>query len=342
MRITVSAPDALRSELAPMVRDLVGADGDVAHELVVEQETDGTWRLVADGAVAHRGIEPSVVAATVVWWLNTVVAASAPHLLVHAAVVGARSAVLLPGASGAGKSTLAAACIRAGLSYLSDEYAAFDPTTGTIAAYPKPLDLGAAGLVAASDLRAGAVVGRLAPGGIVFPRFAPGAPPSRTALTPGGTVLALAAHATNLVRTGGAALPWLAGLARACPAWETTYPAAAGPVALVRDLATAPATPVTPAPVLGPITASTTTVELGTELVVHDAATGQVHLLAGDAAVVWASVPDADGDLEALVGLGTARGAADAGAVRATIDHLRAQGLLTDGRAVSAGYDPAP
>ncbi len=239
MRITVSAPDALRSELAPMVRDLVGADGDVAHELVVEQETDGTWRLVADGAVAHRGIEPSVVAATVVWWLNTVVAASAPHLLVHAAVVGARSAVLLPGASGAGKSTLAAACIRAGLSNLSDEY-------------PKPLDLGAAGLVAASDLRAGAVVGRLAPGGIVFPRFAPGAPPSRTALTPGGTVLALAAHATNLVRTGGAALPWLAGLARACPAWETTYPAAAGPVALVRDLATAPATPVTPAPVLVP------------------------------------------------------------------------------------------
>ncbi len=324
-----------------MVGDLVVADG-AARELVVERESGGTWRLVADGAVAHRGVEESVAAATVVWWLNTVAATMAPHLLVHAAVVGDRSAVLLPGASGAGKSTLAAACIRAGLSYLSDEYAALDRRTGTIAAYPKPLDLGAAGLVPASALRADAVAPQLAPGGIVFPRFAPEAPPGRTALTPGGAVLALAAHATNLGRLGGAALPWIAGLARACPAWETTYPAAAEPVALVRELAEAPATAVAPTPVLGPITPSTTTVELGTELVVHDAVTGRVHLLAGDAAVVWASVPDAGGVADALVGLGVARGAADEGAVRATVDHLRAQGLLPDRPATPAGYDPTP
>ncbi len=98
-------------------------------------------RLLEDDVVVRAEIAPVVGAATVVWWLNTVAVSIAPHVLVHAACVGARGAVLLPGASGAGKSTLAAACIGDGIVYLSDEYAALDRTTGRIDPYARPIEL---------------------------------------------------------------------------------------------------------------------------------------------------------------------------------------------------------
>jgi hypothetical protein len=59
----------------------------------------------------------------------------------HAAVVaGATGVAVLPGRSGHGKTTLAAACLLAGLEYLSDESAAFTGE-GLVAAYPRPLAL---------------------------------------------------------------------------------------------------------------------------------------------------------------------------------------------------------
>lgn len=67
-----------------------------------------------------------------------------PHTCVHAAVVSsATSVIAFPGASGLGKSTLAAAVVRAGFRYLSDEALAIDPESLTVAPFARPLALDA-------------------------------------------------------------------------------------------------------------------------------------------------------------------------------------------------------
>ncbi len=70
------------------------------------------------------------------------VATLAPHrVFVHAGVVGWRGrAILLPGPSRSGKSRLVAALVRAGASYLSDEFAALD-AEGRVHAFAKPLSI---------------------------------------------------------------------------------------------------------------------------------------------------------------------------------------------------------
>ena len=74
--------------------------------------------------------------------LNMTALAQCRSFAVHAGVVaGAGGAVALPATSGAGKSTLVAACLRAGLGYVSDEALVTDWDTGEVRAYPKWLSL---------------------------------------------------------------------------------------------------------------------------------------------------------------------------------------------------------
>ena len=79
----------------------------------------------------------------VVWEVNQGVIRTRPQvLLLHAAAVELeRRAVVISARSGAGKSTLAAALVRAGLRYLTDEAVAFDPDAGSVEPYPKPIAL---------------------------------------------------------------------------------------------------------------------------------------------------------------------------------------------------------
>ena len=60
----------------------------------------------------------------------------------HAGVVsiGGR-AIAFPADSGGGKSTLTAACLQAGFDYVSDESLCIDVDSGSVEAYPKPLEL---------------------------------------------------------------------------------------------------------------------------------------------------------------------------------------------------------
>ncbi|WP_157871812.1 hypothetical protein [Gloeothece verrucosa] len=60
-------------------------------------------------------------------------------LFVHAGVVGWRGrAIVIPGRSFSGKTTLAAALVKAGAIYYSDEYAVID-RDGLVHPYPRPL-----------------------------------------------------------------------------------------------------------------------------------------------------------------------------------------------------------
>jgi len=74
--------------------------------------------------------------------LTAAVVRHSPLLCIHAAVLGGPSGVVaLPGQSGLGKSTLAAALVRSGLAYLSDEALALDRRSGAVVRFPRPISL---------------------------------------------------------------------------------------------------------------------------------------------------------------------------------------------------------
>ena len=331
--VAVLAPGTVVTQLRRLLADLESS-GPPTRRLVLEESADGRFRLLDDGALVRAGVEPVVAAATIVWRLNTIAAATERHLLMHAGVVGGAGAAILPGASGAGKSTLVAACVADGMAYLSDEYAAVDLDRGAVVPFPKPIGLEREQLVSSSELGAGGVPrAPVAVAGMVFPRYEEGRPTASRRVDAGWALLALAAHTTNLRVLGGRALPWLAGLAATRPAWQVTYGETAGAVAVVRDAADVVVAPLRPADELEAITPTTTTVALGEGLAVLDATTCRVHLLNASAAFVWrcvADTPDQTRLVETVLDR-VPEGSLDRASVRATVERLGASGLLAGG-----------
>jgi hypothetical protein len=109
------------------------------------------------------------------------IAFNAPdHIFVHAAVLAYdEMAIVIPGRSFTGKTTLAAALVRAGATYYSDEFAVLD-TRGLVHPYPRPLSIRVPGSFDSSDHAAETLGGRvgvdpIAAGLIAVTRFRPGA-----------------------------------------------------------------------------------------------------------------------------------------------------------------------
>jgi hypothetical protein len=74
--------------------------------------------------------------------INALALAGVGNLAVHAGAVALDgSVVAFPAASGAGKTTLTAACLLAGLRYVSDEALCLDWQDGSVRPYPRPLAL---------------------------------------------------------------------------------------------------------------------------------------------------------------------------------------------------------
>jgi hypothetical protein len=133
--------------------------------------------------------------------LRLKVAETSPeHIFVHAGVVAWRGhAILVPGRSRSGKTTLVAALVKAGATYLSDEFAPLDQE-GHVHPFAKPLTIRTGGCdVHARRCRAedlGGSVGQAAmPVGLVaFAEHHPGASWQPTTLTHGQGVLEMLAH----------------------------------------------------------------------------------------------------------------------------------------------------
>lgn len=99
------------------------------------------YHVLADGQSLFAVRNENEVLPHVEWAINTLVATRmSEYLQVHASVVArGGAAIVCPGGPGQGKTTLAAALLTRGWSYLSDEFALFDPDTQLLEPYPKAL-----------------------------------------------------------------------------------------------------------------------------------------------------------------------------------------------------------
>lgn len=103
---------------------------------VVRDAAGGSLLTRDDGSVARVADEDALAVAVQDWIDETVSAAAAPLIPVHAGLVGTDAGVvLLPGRSGAGKTRLVSALVAAGARYGSDERAFLDDQGH---AYPFP------------------------------------------------------------------------------------------------------------------------------------------------------------------------------------------------------------
>ena len=132
---------------------------------------------------------------------QTVAARAERRTFVHAGVVGWRgSAIVIPGRSRSGKTTLVAELVKAGASYLSDEFAVLD-ARGRVHPFAKPLSIrGASGCdrharaQRAEELGGSCATAPLPVGLVVLTEHRPGAAWRPQRLTAGQAVLELLAH----------------------------------------------------------------------------------------------------------------------------------------------------
>jgi hypothetical protein len=132
---------------------------------------------------------------------QSLAARSRQRTFVHAGVVGWRGkAIVVPGRSRSGKTTLVAEMVRAGASYLSDEFAILDPR-GRVHPFPKPLSIRGAGgcdlhvsRPSAEDLGGRSERAPLPIGLVVLSTHEPGAEWRPRTLTAGQAVIEMLAH----------------------------------------------------------------------------------------------------------------------------------------------------
>jgi hypothetical protein len=183
----------------------------------------------------------------VLWQLNrAAVAASGRSLLLHAGAVAVDGgAVLFPAPMDSGKSTLVAGLVARGLSYLSDEIAAIDPTTGLVEPYPRPLSIDRGSWDALAKLRPaldarfdgfvdaqwhfppdhirpGAVGAAVPPVLVVGVRYVDGAPTTVESITRGAGSILLAENAFNFSTHGRAGLRLIAAVVAGCMCFRLT------------------------------------------------------------------------------------------------------------------------
>lgn len=160
------------------------------------------------------------------------------EVFVHAGVVAWNGrAVLLPGRSLAGKSTLVHELVRAGATYLSDEYARIT-ASGEIASYPRPLQLRTANGRRLVDPH---TIGRVAdapcvPGLVVFTHHRAGGTFEPVVVPPAQAALELFDNTVIAKVAPGRAIRAVAEVAGAALSVRSDRGESAATVALIRSL----------------------------------------------------------------------------------------------------------
>jgi len=183
VRVLVEVPDAGSARrIEPLLperrRSCEAANPDLSY--VLRSDGAAGFDVLAGRSAICMSAELDVAVAVLETQIRTAIALrAADSVFVHAGVVAHRGrAILMPGASFSGKTTLVAALVRAGASYLSDEYAVLDED-GLVHAYPKPLSMRTPGSHRQTERRVESIGGAqgkgMAPVGlIVITAFRPG------------------------------------------------------------------------------------------------------------------------------------------------------------------------
>jgi hypothetical protein len=128
---------------APFVVPDSAADPERGAAVVLESAATGA-RMWVDGelAVVAAGADARALMLDFATLANRLALDACPDFAVHAAVLSTGEEVLaMPASSGVGKSTLTAACLRRGLSYVSDEALCLSYDDDLVTPYPRPLGL---------------------------------------------------------------------------------------------------------------------------------------------------------------------------------------------------------
>jgi hypothetical protein len=256
-RVSVSVDDAsllveLDRLLAPFAgHDHAGTGATLRYAVVTDPEHEGV--VVGRSGERGRPVDRRHALAWLLADLNARVLDGYGGFAAHAGVVAHDDrALCLPADSGAGKSTLVAACVAAGLAYVSDEALCLDPSSGRVAPYPRPIALApdALALVAdgatsspptagehlltAADL--GGCVVRRPPllADVVLLERRPG-PPELEPLEPADAMAALLSRSFNLYRDPDGFLELVAGAARRAQPWRLRYDAPNPAAALLAE-----------------------------------------------------------------------------------------------------------
>lgn len=231
--VEVVAPAPLLDAL----RSLYGDSGDDDGGPATVRLTLVEGRLSVDGGPPGPVVPDSRQLEELLVAVNAAVIAGVRSFAVHAGAVAGRDGVVAwPGVSGAGKSTLTAACLRAGLRYVSDE--ALVLSDGSVRPYPKPLSLSGWSLAAVDlpGLPPGAAERPVPPAelgaAVAAPPLAlrhllrlerrPG-PPSLRPAEPGALALLVLEHSFNHYKDPGAAFTEATRAARDASCWTLGY-----------------------------------------------------------------------------------------------------------------------
>ena len=223
--VAVHSPDPTVVELVDELYAPLRVSGDARHALFLgpaPAQNRAGYFTALDGSVMVRTPARSVAFAHLMFEANQqAIEQTVGVARMHASAAARHdAAVVMPGAMGAGKSTLVAGLMTRGFAYLTDEVVAFDPSTGGVIPYPKPLSLGtppeslgpirwepgpdAQAYLGASGVVPPASVGSqlarkgVSPGLIVLPNYEPSAPTEVVRLTGADVLAAVAGHTFHL------------------------------------------------------------------------------------------------------------------------------------------------
>jgi len=194
-RLEACLPPGWRPSRTDLVDELFSVWVDTANDVRPSRVYVGQDRRVRTRDLGHAF-------AVLESELRQSLAARSPRrTFVHAGVVGWRGrAIVVPGRSRSGKTTLVAELVRAGASYLSDEFAILD-ARGRVHPFAKPLSVRGAGgcdhhvsRPSAEDLGGHAGTRPLPVGLVVLATHRAGSEWQPRALTPGEAVLEMLAH----------------------------------------------------------------------------------------------------------------------------------------------------
>jgi hypothetical protein len=244
-----------------------GSGPEYLLERVRDAREPDPFRLAVDGVEVSRAPTALGLVDELLWELNRAAIPTAPGIAVHAGAVSSEGrGIVLPAPMDSGKTTLTAGLVAAGLSYLSDEAAVFEPNSGELIAYPKPLWLSPGSMAAFDGLRERVLPEYREPGRmrtyvrpedlggsvgpacrvalVVAPQYLAAAPLRLEPLSRASTLICLAQNAFNLHELGGSGLDQLGRASSDARGYRLTYGDLDQAVATIRELLRTESSPV--------------------------------------------------------------------------------------------------